>query len=341
MKPWLWLTLAAGLAGPLLPARDTTPLPTLSEAQRKTMATSEWLAGDQILGGSTDAEPPPDLGEAPPTADLATGKTATLPVAEKYLAAYFDTRPETFLIDPQGLLDESSGHDLLGLLKAHSSDSPIDLFIYVFAKDQEIPGEVRGEELSERCFATGRPALLVYYFLGAPQQAALYASPSLPETIPATEPPQALQSAISQASQAANPAEQLHSFIEQLTKRIYRMEQMLHSIAEDAEGSKRSLALAAKLAKKSSSLSARLARLQPLAQKLAIPGLLLISGLAVILGIAGWRRRQATYRFPELTVEPRLGGEHAAGVGAVIAFASVNLPPASQRQQVADDSRRT
>lgn len=341
MKSWPWLTLAACLAGPLLQARDTSPLPTLSEAQRKAAATSGRVAGSQVLGGGTDAEPLPDLGEAPPTADLAPTQAPAVPVPEKYLAAYFDAHPKTFLIDPQGLLDESSGHDLLGLLRGHAGDSPIDLFIYVFAKDQEIPGEVRGEELSERCFATGRPAILVYYFLGAPQQAVLYASPSLPESIPASEQHRALQSAISQACLPASPTAQLQAFTVQLTKRIYRMEQMLHGIAEDPEGSKLSQARSAKLAKKSSSLATYLGRWRPLAQELAIPGLLLASLLAAILGITSWRRRRATYRFPELAVEPRLGGEHAAGVGAVIAFASPNLPPASQRLQVADYLRRT
>ena len=70
-------------------------------------------------------------------------------------------------------------------------------------------------------------------------------------------------------------------------------------------------------------------------------GLLIASVLAASVGIIGWRRRRATYRFPELFVEPRLGGQHAAGLGAVIAFASADLPPASQRRQVAGYLRRT
>ena len=262
-------------------------------------------------------------------------------VPEKHLKAYFDARPETFLIDPQGLLDEQSARDQLALLKAHAADSPIDLFIYVFAKEQEIPGDVRGEELSERCFASGRPAILIFYFLGAPQQAVLYPSPSLPAEIPAAEQRQALQSAISQASKKTSPAGQLQAFTVQLMKRIYRMEQMLHGIADDADGSKRSQARAAKLAKKSSSLAERWARWRPLALDLAIPGLLLASALAALAGCVSWRRRHASYRFPELAVEPRLGGGHAAGVGAMIAFASADLPPASQRRQVADFLRRT
>jgi hypothetical protein len=62
--------------------------------------------------------------------------------------------------------------------------------------------------------------------------------------------------------------------------------------------------------------------------------------LAAAGALGWWLRRRARYRFPELDVEPRLGGAHAAGVGAVISFASAALPPASQRDQVPDYLRR-
>jgi hypothetical protein len=51
-------------------------------------------------------------------------------------------------------------------------------------------------------------------------------------------------------------------------------------------------------------------------------------------------RRRKRYRFPEFDVEPRLGAAHAAGVGAVISFASAAVPPAAQRDQVPDYLRR-
>ena len=348
MKPWLWLVLAPWLLASWVAARNSAPLPSWTEAQRKAIEANGWLAGERILGAAAEGESqpgaavsPPDLGGGVPTADPATPQSPVVPVPEKFLAAYFDARPEGFLIDPQGLLDEGATHEQLALLKAHADDSPIDLYIYVFAKDQEIPGEVRGEELCERCFATERPTILVFYFLGAPQQTVLYTSPTLPEAIPANEQRQALQSAINQASQKTSPREQLEAFTKQLTKRIYRMEQMLHGISDEVDGPKLSRARAAKLEKNSSSLAERWARWRPLAQDLAIPGLLIASVLAASVGLIGWRRRHAIYRFPELSVEPRLGGQHAAGVGAVIAFASPDLPPASQRRQEAGYLRRT
>jgi len=347
MNRLLWLTVTASLAGPCLAARSNAPLPTWNEADRKVMEKSGWLAGGQILGGGAEADAPqpapvhpPDLGQ-PTAADLAADQVPASPVPEKYLTAYFDARPKTFLIDPQGLLDRQCSHDQLAFLTAHAADSPIDLFIYVFAKDQEIPGEVRGEELSERCFASGRPALLAYYFLGAPQHARLYLSPSLPDVISPGEQRRALQSSITKATEKSGQQKQLQAFTDELARRIYRMEQLLHGISNDADDAKAAQTRAAKLAKKSSSMAERWARWRPLAEDLAIPGLLLGSLLAASLGMIGWRRWRATYRFPEIAVEPRLGGDHAAGVGAVISFASADLPPASQRNQVAHFVRRT
>ena len=51
-------------------------------------------------------------------------------------------------------------------------------------------------------------------------------------------------------------------------------------------------------------------------------------------------RRRAKYFFPEFEVEPRLGGPHAAGVGAVISFGRAAPSPAFQREQLPDYLRR-
>jgi hypothetical protein len=62
--------------------------------------------------------------------------------------------------------------------------------------------------------------------------------------------------------------------------------------------------------------------------------------LLVAMVMSFWLKKRACYRFPEFDVEARLGGAHAAGVGAVISFASAEVPPASQRDQVPDYLRR-
>ncbi len=63
-------------------------------------------------------------------------------------------------------------------------------------------------------------------------------------------------------------------------------------------------------------------------------------GLLVLWFAVAWWRGRARFRFPEFEVEPRLGGSHAAGIGAVISFGSSAVPPAMQRNRVPDYMRR-
>jgi hypothetical protein len=74
--------------------------------------------------------------------------------------------------------------------------------------------------------------------------------------------------------------------------------------------------------------------------EVALPAAVLLATLLTAFGFNHWLKIRARYRFPEFDVEPRLGGAHAAGVGAVISFASAAVPPASQRDQVPDYLRR-
>jgi hypothetical protein len=63
-------------------------------------------------------------------------------------------------------------------------------------------------------------------------------------------------------------------------------------------------------------------------------------GLLILWCAVAWWRNRVRFRFPEFEVEPRLGGSHAAGIGAVISFGSSAVPPAMQRNRVPDYMRR-
>jgi len=121
--------------------------------------------------------------------------------------------------------------------------------------------------------------------------------------------------------------------------RIYWMErQLANGPAATINTSQPSATAAAN--DRAAAKSARLVFLQGLAHRFALPAAALLGIFTFLLGLSHWLRRHARYRFPEFNVEPRLGGAHAAGVGAVISFASAALPPASQRDQVPDYLRR-
>jgi hypothetical protein len=76
------------------------------------------------------------------------------------------------------------------------------------------------------------------------------------------------------------------------------------------------------------------------AQKHLMPASAIAGGVLLIAVVRFWLKRRARYVFPDFEVEPRLGGAHAAGVGAVISFASATVPPASQRDAMPDYLRR-
>ena len=65
-----------------------------------------------------------------------------------------------------------------------------------------------------------------------------------------------------------------------------------------------------------------------------------VGALMVLWLLALWLRSRARYRFPEIEVEARLGASHAAGIGAVVNFASPAISPANQREQLPEYLRR-
>ncbi|GAA5127861.1 hypothetical protein JIN84_08085 [Luteolibacter yonseiensis] len=326
-------------------ASDEPPLPAWETRQRAEREADGWLAGAVLLTDDPiPGEPERAAAEAleAPSPDEIAGDATVFPeLPEKFLPDYFAERPKSFLVDPQGLLAPADYQDRLGFLNYHASDSSIDLFVYLLEKDQEIPADVRDEEMMERLFNEGRPAAVVFYYLGAPQRSVISLSPSLTGSISTTEQRRALESSVMQASERTIPAEQLEKFLGQMSVRIYWMERMLSSTLDirphpGAEGA----AIVEKKAAAAPAPHGKFAWVKEAAAKAALPASALAGLLLAAFGLTRWLRARARHRFPELEVEPRLGGSHAAGVGAVISFSSASVPPASQRDQMPDYLRR-
>lgn len=320
-------------------------LPSWNEGERAQLEAGGWVAGGLLL---TD-EPIPDEPEPPaveslnvaqPTPEeIVEEQTPSDQIPERYWPEYFDTKPRSFLVDPQGLLSRNDYRDRLSFLNYHAGDSSIDLYVYVFKGDQDIPGEVRDEELVERFFSEGRPAAVVFYYMGAPQRSMMYLSPSLTDAVSAAEQRRALESSVMQAFKDVEPAGQIEAFLVQMSIRIYWMERMLHGDGEE-NGSMAMAERPRQATVKKASVPDWIRPIQSAIQPYILPsgillGSLFVGGLATTL-----MRRRKRYRFPEFEVEPRLGAAHAAGVGAVISFASAAVPPAAQRDQVPDYLRR-
>lgn len=318
-------------------------LPVWNLKERAELEAAGWIPGAILLTDAPVLDEPehtaaePLQVEQPKPEEIAGDLKPSSDIAEKFLPAYFAERPNTFLIDPQGLLSPADYRDRLSFLNYHASDSSIDLFVYVMGGEQDIPSEVREEEMIERFFSAGRPAVVVYYYLGAPQRSVVYLSPSITDSVSAAEQHRALESSVMQAFEKIRPAEQIEKFLVQMSIRIYWMERML--AGEPAAGDAPTHAVPAAIAQ-ASAKSAKLLKLQETAAKFGAPAGMVLGAIVLVLGFNRWLRLSARYRFPDFEVEPRLGGAHAAGVGAVISFASAALPPASQRAQVPDYLRR-
>jgi hypothetical protein len=302
---------------------------------------AEWVAGSELLA----ADPAPD-GSVMEFAEAEAGGTPAVEsglseIPETYWPAYFAERPKEFLIDPQNLLGPVARRERLEFLKYHAGDSSIDLFVYVFGGDQEIPGEVREEELVERLFSKDRPAAVVFYFLGAPDRSVLYLSPSLADVVAMAEQRRALDSSMMQALAKVDAAGQFEAFLVQMSIRIYWMERMMGGAGEHAEAM--ALPDKAPMAAGRDRKSKLMKLIQPYldqARPYAMQAGTGLAGLLLLLVLRSWMKWSARYRFPDFDVEPRLGGAHAAGVGAVISFTSAAVPPASQRDQTPEYLRR-
>lgn len=335
------LILASGVAA--LHAVHEPPLPTWKGDDRKAYEAAGGVNQSLLLTEDLPVENPteePKVEVEQPKADeIINDPVRSSEIPEQYLTAYFAERPKEFLVDPQGLLGAKDFKDRLGFLNYHANDSSIDFYVYVFGGEQEIPGEARAEETVERLFTTGRPAAVVFYFLGAPQRSAIYLSPSLTEGVPAAEQRRALQSSAMSAFEKLNFSEQLEAFSVQMSIRIYWMERMLggHPSPDQIPVLPHKKSPAEKapsvLDEWKDKASEWFSQWWGFAS-------IITGGLMLLSALVAWMRSRVRMRFPELEVEPRLGGGHAAGIGAVISFASASLPPASQRDQVPDYLRR-
>ena len=261
------------------------------------------------------------------------------PIPDQFLPAYLTAHPKAFLIDPQGLLNAADFQDRLKFLNYHASDSTIDLFVYLIGGDQDFPEERRKREIVERFFATGRPAVIIIYTLGAPQHSTMDLSPALTCQIPAVDQRHALESSIQQARQKPSSVEQFESFCVQLSIRIYWMERLV-SGEPPVHINELPAAPVSPEKAKAAEKSAKLLAIRDQVLKFALPAGAVLGLLAMVCTYLRVMGARAQYHFPVLEVEPRLGGNHAAGVGAVLSFASAAVPPASQRDQVPEYLRR-
>jgi len=330
----VWI-LSAGLAvGAVKPS-----LPEWSAADKTALEKGELVPGLLLLGQDAPAEETAAPAQAqvpqPTPEELVEKEKASTEVPEQYLEAYFGERPTSFLVDPQGLLSTKDERDRESFLKYHAGDSHVDLYVYLFDGHQSIPSEVREEEIVERFFSEGKPAVVVYYYLGAPQKSDIYVSPQLSDSVSAAEQRRALISSVEEALEKPDALAQFEAFCVQLSIRIYWMERAAGLVTEEVA--------ATPLPRRTKSQEPAVKETPEMVARAKEWGLhygpsagIIVGAILTVAGGIAFARSRARYRFPVFEVAPRMGGAHAAGIGAVISFGSTTQSPSSQRNDVPD-----
>ncbi|MES2982378.1 MAG: hypothetical protein V4727_08700 [Verrucomicrobiota bacterium] len=251
---------------------------------------------------------------------------------------YFSKKPSQFLIDPQAFISGEQRKGIETLLTNHAADSTIDLYLFIFGGDQKLPIEGINKDFVTRHFSQGKPVVTLYYYFGDPNRTEMHLSPSIANAVSSSEQQRSVQSSLMRAMRANGSFEQLEEFLMQFSVRTYWMERMM----DEASG-KAPVEVSVEEAPVVQVEEKKMNPLEMIPEKFKGPALIAAAGLGsvVILWVLIlWVRSRSRYKFPELEVEARLGGSHAAGIGAVVNFASPAVSPAHQREQVPEYLRR-
>lgn len=315
---------------------EEEPLPKWSTEDSQRVISGEFLASDILFHMPAEGE---DSGLAAQGLQLPEAGPESMELvvpselADADLVTYFSQKSNSLLVDPQKLLSQQEYRDCLSFLEFHASDSKVDLFVYLFDKEQIVPPVIKIDDVIAQYQYSDRPAVLVFYFLGAPERSQLHLSPGVMRAVGEADRLRALRNSINQAVMKSHPVDQLDGFCVQMSIRIYSMEK-----AMDA-------GVVAPVQEPQVDAGTRYNQARVGAAKLWLQQWGYPVTLAVVVVLAASlfgliRRARATFSFVEFDVAPRMGGAHAAGVGAVISYASAKLPPVLQREQVPNYLRR-
>ena len=274
---------------------------------------------------------------------LAEAPEESARLSPEHLEAYFSAAAEEPIVDPQGLLDREQAGRIAAVLENHASDSRVALQVWLLAEAQDFPADVRLEELHERRPPEEGPTVVVITPMGKPEASRWFLSWDLAVGLSAAEMRRMLQAALPFAVRERDPAAQVAELLHHLSLRLYWLESRLPSAAPaGGEAEENPIANAGS---EGENAAVRLPDwLEPLLegplggvtrQDLGLAAGALATALAGLAFLI-WYERRRQWVFPEIEVEARLGGPHAAGVGAVISYASPNLPPAVQREALPD-----
>lgn len=319
-------------------------LPEWTEEDLEKLKKGEIVPGRELLKELTEEltlpPPPPPEEQLPPEPEPEEMVVEIDPtvIEEQFLEPYFGRTPASYLIDPQEMLARQEFRDRESFLAYHAGDSEVNLYVFLFDAEQQLPEGVTVESVFDEHFNRGGPVAVVFYWLGRPERSRMALSESIENVVSEEVRERALRTSIQEAFEKTDPSHQLENFSVELSIRLYWFEKAMTASGVLEPEAVDTLAV--------SEVTKPIVMTMPENETM----LLLIKMLwaVIILAVVGvlvWMgrlvaRRRLRYVFPEVEIEPMLGAPHAAGVGAVVSFSSSQLPPSQQRDQVPDYLQR-
>lgn len=319
-------------------------LPSWTQEDLGNLNSGELVPGSSLLGSvaldflNSDAEivieVDPEVRDLPDEEPEEEGWSTR--IKESFLSSYFHELPRGFLTDPQHLLTTQEFRDREGFLNYHARDTDIDLYIYLFDGLQEIPPNESIDGIIRDHIDQSKPVAVVFYFLGMPEKSQLAFSEKVAGSVVQEEREKVLRMAVEEALEKSDPSSQLESFSSQLSIRLYWLEKVVARDGQGGElGGRFILPDSMELPVEEKNLWGDL-KSQPVLFYSLLSLAVIIA--AILLGLLGRSiaRKRRVYVFPDAEGNLLLEAPHAPGVGGMITFLSVALPPSSQKGEVPD-----
>lgn len=284
-----------------------------------------WCA---IVVGVASVASADDWGPALPEAGL---DVAGVAIPADAWPIYFGEEAGSDLVDPQGLLNSRERKERMEFLEYHADDSKIRLEVLIFDRDQRFPEDL--DALVAPRLSGGEPTALLLYRMGEPERSELRFSVDLIDEVPRTEVGRLVGQAARAAEEEAGALDQFKEFCMQVSIRLYWIERSLGWIDESAGTSPAPIPETSEKVSRSELIKEAFRGAWDAG---GLPLLVALSAL-VSFSILRWViRSRRRYRFPTFETDPRLGGAHGAGIGAVISFGSTTQSPSAQKSPTVD-----
>lgn len=336
---WGWIFLG----GLLLAKGQELELPGWDEDELEALESGNLIPGSSLLGQMASdylvAENHDLVGLDPNARDLPEEEAAeeglwVSSIDPTFVDTYFRTRPEAFFVDPQQLLTTQEYRDRESFLNYHARDTEIDFYFYLFDAQQEIPEDESVQRVMDDFFQGEQAVAVVFYYLGMPERTRIGFSDKVKQSVAEEELEKILQMSVEEALGKSDATSQIESFMKQFSIRLYWIEKIVARNRSDGSSMESGMLLDLEaIPDGTPGFFSRLKENPVLFYAVMVCGVLIPAALLGVLG-RYYAERKREYIFPDAQGSPLLGAPHAAGVGGVINYASVSLPPSSQREEV-------